>query len=217
MGISHLTKFIITLAIASSAYAEDTTVQSLSEGACWYQEGEVLKVSSFNDRESILISRDEIEYQVEALLNGDGKKKVKAITSDLTLHCGGYGSSLVIKSEVDTKPICMWVKFNKGKLELRSLGGLENSKSELCDGYKWGELIVGIKTPDQKALLESEQFYGMIKSVSVVSGTTLKLTLNESYIGREIEAMSELKKQISLRYIELNSYQHPVGEAAALK
>ncbi len=217
MGISHITKFILTLAIATSAFAEDTSVQSLSEGACWYQEGEFLKVSSFNDRESILISRDEIESQVGTLLNGDGKKKVKAITSDLTLHCGGYGSSLVIKSEVDTKPICMWTKFNKGKLEIRSLGGLENSKSELCDGYKWGELIVGIKTSDQKELLESEHFHGIIKSVRVVNGATLKLVLIDSYIGREMEVMTELKKQISLRYIELNSYQHPVGEAASLK
>ncbi len=214
MGISHLTKFIVSLAIATTAYAQDTSVQTLSEGACWYEQGENLKIASFNDRESILTSRDEIEFQVDSLLNG---KRNKAITTDLTLHCGGYGSSLVIKSEIDTKPICLWVKFNKGKLEIRSLGGLENSKSELCDGYKWGELIVGVKTPDQKALLESEHFHGMIKSVSVVSGTTLKVILNESYHGREMEAMSELKKQIPLRYIELNLYQHPVGEASALK
>lgn len=214
MGISQLNKFIISLAIASSAFAEDTVVQSLSDGACWYQEGEIIKVSSFNDRESILLGRDEIEFQVDSLLNG---KRNKAITSDLTLHCGGYGSSLVIKSEVDTRPICLWVKFNKGKLEIRSLGGLENTKSDLCDGYKWGELIVGIKNPDQKALLESEQFHGMIKSVSVVSATTLKIILNESYIGREMQVMAELKKKISLRYIELNSFQHPVGEAVAIK
>lgn len=215
MGVSHLTKFIISMCIATSAFAQDTSVQTLSEGACWYEQGENLKVASFNDGESILIGRDEIEFQVDSLLNG--KKRNRAITSDLTLHCGGYGSSLVIKSEIDTKPICLWMKFNKGKLEVRSLGGLENSKSELCDGYKWGELIVGVKSLDQKALLESEYFHGMIKSVSVVSGTTLKLVLHESYHGREMEVMAELKKQIPLRYIELNLYQHPVGEASALK
>lgn len=214
MGISRITKFIISLCIATTAYAQDTNVQTLSEGACWYEQGETLKIASFNDRESILTSRDEIEFQVDSLLKG---KRNKGITSDLTLHCGGYGSSLIIKSEIDNKPICLWTKFNKGKLEIRSFGGLENTKSELCDGYKWGELIVGVKTIDHKTLLESEQFFAMVKSVSVISGTTLKVTLNESFHGREMEVMSELKKQIPLRYIELNLFQHPVGEAAALK
>ncbi|MBC7713885.1 MAG: hypothetical protein H7177_11130 [Rhizobacter sp.] len=205
---------IVVFAIASRAFGEDTNVQSLSEGACWYEQGEMVKIASFNDRESALISRDEIEMQVEGLLSG---KKNKAITSDLTLHCGGYGSSLVIKSEMDGKPICLWVKFNKGKLAVRSLGGLESSKVDVCDGYKWGELIVGLKSIDQKALLESGHFHGMIKSVSVISGTTLKIVLDESYVGKEVDAMAELKKQIELRYIELNLYQHPVGEAAAIK
>ncbi|MBC7427060.1 MAG: hypothetical protein H7336_00520 [Bacteriovorax sp.] len=214
MGISHIFKFMLVLAMASQAFAEDMNVQTLSEGACWLESGDMVKVASFNDKESALLSRDEIEMQVEGLLGG---KKNKAITSDLTLHCGGYGSSLVIKSEMDGKPICLWVKFNKGRLALRSLGGLENSKGDVCDGYKWGELIIGIKTPEQKALLESEHFHGMVKAVSVVSGTTLKITLDKSYDGREMDAMAELKKQMELRYIELNLFQHPVGEAAAIK
>jgi hypothetical protein len=215
MSMLHFSKFIIAFAMACQALAaEDANVQTLSEGACWFEQGELLKMASFNDRESIVISRDEIEFQVDSLLNG---KKNKAITSDLTFHCGGYGSSLVVKSELENRPICLWLKFNKGKLEIRSLGGLENSKSDLCDGYKWGELIVGIKSPEQKDLLLSESFHGMIKSVSVISGTTIKVTLTEAYHGKEQDVMNELKKQMSLRYIELNSFQHPVGEAAALK
>lgn len=215
MGMLHLSKFIIALAMACQALAaEEVNVQTLSEGACWYEQGEYLKMASFNDRESIVISRDEIEFQVDSLLN---RKKNKAITSDLTFHCGGYGSSLVVKSELENKPICLWLKFTKGKLDIRSLGGLENTKSDLCDGYKWGELIIGIKSPEQKALLESESFRGMIKSVSVISGSTIKVTLTEAFHGKEQDAMNELKNQMSLRYVELNFFQHPVGEAATLK
>lgn len=219
MGLSRFYKFMfsmsLTLAFSAAVWAEDANVQTLSEGACWYEHGEFLKVASFNDRESLFISRDDIESQVEGLLNQ--KKKLKALTSDLTLHCGGYGSSLVIKTELDQKAVCLWVKFTKGKLVLRSLGGLEDTRSGVCDGYKWGELIVGVKSLEQKAILESEHFTSMIKSVSTISGTTLKVTLLPQFLGREVEVMSELKKQMDLRYIELNLFQHPVGDAAPLK
>lgn len=214
MGISHFTKILIGLMIAGSVMAEDANVQSLSDGACWYEQGDSLRIASFNDKESILTTRDEIEYQVEELLYG--KKRDKALTSDLTLHCGGYGSSLVVKSEFNNRPVCLWLKLNKGKLQIRSMGGLEQTKNELCDGYKWGELVVGLKSIDQKQLLESEQFHSMIKSVSVISGTTMKVVLKDEFHGKEYAAMDELKKH-NLKYVELNFYQHPVGEAAPLK
>ena len=214
MGISHFTKLMIGLMIAGSVMAEDANVQSLSDGACWYEQGDSLRIASFNDKESILTTRDEIEYQVEELLYG--KKRDKALTNDLTLHCGGYGSSLVVKSEFNNRPICLWLKLNKGKLQIRSMGGLEQTKNELCDGYKWGELVVGLKSIDQKQLLESEQFHSMIKSVSVISGTTMKVVLKDEFHGKEYAAMDELKKH-NLKYVELNFYQHPVGEAAPLK
>ncbi len=214
MGLSHFTKFMIGLMIAASVMAEDVSVQSLSDGACWYEQGDSLRIASFNDKESILTTRDEIEYQVEELLYG--KKRDKALTSDLTLHCGGYGSSLVVKSEFNNRPVCLWLKLNKGKLQIRSMGGLEQTKNELCDGYKWGELVVGLKFIDQKHLLESEQFHSMIKSVSVISGTTMKVVLKDEFHGKEYSVMDELKKY-NLKYVELNFYQHPVGEAATLK
>ncbi len=215
MGFSHFTKFMSALMIAGTVVAQEASVQSLSEGACWYEQGESVKIASFNDKESIHITRDEIEYQVEELLYG--KRRDKAITSDLTLHCGGYGSSLVVKSEFNTRPICLWLKLDKGKLQIRSIGGLEQTKNELCDGYKWGELIVGLKSMQQKSLLESEQFHSMIKSVSVISGTSVKVLLKDEHYGKEYVAMEVLKKQIDLKYVELNLYQHPVGESTPLK
>lgn len=208
---------LVSLVFSSVALTEDANVQTLSEGACWYEQGEFLKVASFNDRESLFISRDDIEYQVSELLKPSKQKRT--LTNDLSLHCGGYGSSIVVKTELDHKPVCLWVKFVKGKLIMRSLGGLEatSTDGDLCDGYKWGELIVGVKTLDQKVLLESDNFSSMVKSVSTISGTTLKVTLLPQFHGKEVEAMGELKRQMDLRYIELNLYQHPVGDAASLK
>ncbi len=213
MGISHLNRFILALVIAGGAHAADVNVQSLSQGSCWYEEGEILKIASFNDKESVLLSREEIEYQVDEILNSGAEKKQKLKGLDLTLHCGGYGSSLVVKTDTQ----CVWLKFNKGQLEARSIGGVENSKSDLCDGYKWGELIVGLRASAQKEKLLSDYFQSMIKSVHVVSGLTLKVVLQDEYRGREDMVMEELKKQLDLKYVEYNMYQHPVGEAATLK
>jgi hypothetical protein len=207
----------ITLSVffTGNVLAEETMVQSLSQGACWYEQGEFLRVASFNEKEAIVLSRDEIELQIEALLSL--KRKHKPASGDLVLHCGGYGSSLVVKTVVDNLPVCLWLKSEKGQLSIRSFGGLEITKSDLCDGYRWGELIVGIKSVEQKEMLQSESFRSIVKSVTIVSSSTVKVTLSPEYKGREIEAMNELKKQIDLKYIELNFYQHPVGEAAVIK
>lgn len=215
MKLSSLSPFMIAFVMAFSAQAEDVMVQSVGQGACWVEEStELLKIASFNDRESLLTSRDDIEWQVEELLST--KKKSKAQTSDLNLHCGGYGSSLVLKAEVNNLPVCLWLKLSKGRLEIRSMGGLEVSKDNLCDGYKWQELIVGVKNLAQKELLENN-YKNMIQAVTVVSGATLKVVLTPEFKGREAEAQAILKKSLDLKYVELNLYQHPVGEVLPLK
>jgi hypothetical protein len=199
----------------SHAFSEEIMVQTLSQGACWFEHSELLKLTSFNDKESLVISREEIDVQLNELLNN--KKNSNFSPSELMLHCGGYGASLIVKTTVNDLAACVWLKIEKGNLKIRSVGGLENSKGDLCDGYKWGELIVGIKFNDQKNLLQSEGFRPLIKSVTSVGGTTLKLVLNQEFMGKELEAMSELKKHIDLKYVELNFYQHPIGEVASIK
>jgi hypothetical protein len=111
----------------------------------------------------------------------------------------------------------VWLKFVKNKLQIRSVGGLENSKNDLCDGYKWGELIAGVKNSEQIKKLESSQLGYLIKSVSVVSGNTLSIILNDNYIGREYEAINEIKLNVDLKYLELNLFMHPIGESFNLK
>lgn len=219
MGLSRFYKFMqatmLSIIFSTSVSAADASrVQTLSEGACWYEQGEMIKIASFNDNSFLQVTREELEWQVENLLNTEKKNKSNKL--DLSLHCGGYGSSLVIKTIVDNRLTCLWLKYNNGLISLRSIGGLEDIKNDICDGYKWGELIVGLKSIDQKSLLESPQLHSMIQAVSVISGTTLKLKLHPEYYGKENFVIEELKKQMSLRYIELNFLQHPVGESASL-
>ncbi|MBY0413573.1 MAG: hypothetical protein K2Q18_05385 [Bdellovibrionales bacterium] len=198
--------------------AEDLVVQSLSQGACWYDQGELLKIVSFNDRESLTIERENLDIVISELINPESlKNKSRRVASDLSLHCGGYGASLVVKTEYQGLPACLWLKMDQGKLEVRSLGGLEDTKGDLCDGYKWGELIVGLKSLGQKDLLMGEELKSVVQSVSAVGGTTVKVTLKAQYRGRETEAMMELKKIVEMKYVEFNYYQHHVGEVVSLK
>ena len=54
MGLAHIFRLIVAMSFLSLAYAgEESVVQGLSEGACWLEQGEVIKVASFNDQESI--------------------------------------------------------------------------------------------------------------------------------------------------------------------
>ena len=209
---------LILISTIGISHAQDVSVQSLGQGACWVEESpEIVKLASFNDRQAVMTSREDIEYQLEDLVSAQNKKKsAKGSSGDLNLHCGGYGASVVLKTEVDNLPVCLWLKISKGKFEIRSMGGLEPSKDNLCDGYKWEELIVGVKSLDQKLVLEQD-FKELIKSVTVVAGTTLKVTLMPGYRGREAEAQNILKKAMDLKYVELNLYQHPVGEVLPLK
>jgi hypothetical protein len=214
------TKFILVFTLImiinqSVAFSEDIMVQSLSQGACWFESGELLKLSSFNDKETLLTSKEEIDSTLDEMLNS--KQKSRNRSSEVMLHCGGYGSSLIVKTKVNDRAACVWLRVEKGELKIRSVGGLENTKGDLCDGYKWGELIVGIKNSEQLEALKSESFRPLVKSVMAISKSTLKIVLNEDYIGRENEAMLEIKKQLDLKYVELNFYQHPVGEVAVLK
>lgn len=210
--------FIVTIllgALTMSISAEENGIQSMSEGACWYEQGEFLKVASFNDKETALFKRDDLDLQVEQLLKAQGG--LKTSVGDFSLHCGGYGLSFIVRTEYNQRPACLWIGLEKGRFKLRSLGGQEDTKSDLCDGYKWGELIIGIKSPEQRVFLESEYFAGTIKSIGTISDKTLKLILHEEYYGKELEVMSDLKKKVDLKYIELNLYQHPVGETVPLK
>ncbi|NOT77716.1 MAG: hypothetical protein HOP07_01790 [Bacteriovoracaceae bacterium] len=210
--------FVIFLLLCSPAYGEDLTVQSLSDGACWLEENEntdSLKIASFNDKETLLINKEDMSIKVSELL-------VKGLSSPLvlserSLHCGAYGSSIVMKLDYQGRAACLWLKIKKGQLEVRSLGGLEPTKSQLCDGYKWGELIIGLKSSLQKNELISHFMHNTFSNVAVVSTNLIKVTLREEFFGKELEVIESIKKEIDVKYIELNTIQHPVGLATPLR
>lgn len=210
-------------------WAEDILVSTLSQGACWYEEGENLKISSFNDKEILIADRYFLAQEMNALVVGEiaGQKArdpvKKDIVTDLSLHCGGYGASLVYKTTYLNREVCAWFKLSGGEVELRSIGGVDRKKEtrgELCDGYKWGELIVGVKNTEAKAFIE-DKLQAYIKSVNVINSSIYRINLKDDFIGREEEVIlkfGEAKDSSQfIKFTELNRLQHPVGESVPLK
>lgn len=208
LGMKSKLILLAMLLLPTVGRSQETIVQTLSEGACWFEQSESLKLVSFNEHEAITLPREGLEEGLMGMIEKSRKESV-----DLYLHCGGQGLSIVAKSS-DT---CAWFKLEKGQFDIRSVGGLEpQEKSQtLCDGYKLGELIVGVHAETEN-LFTGLQAY--IKKHTRVSGKVFKVELNENFRGKEAELIKELKaKDKNIRYVELNQYQHSVGEYTQLK
>ncbi len=227
MGKSLLLKVtsgLIIFGLIPLVYSADIQVGSLSDGSCWYESKESLKVASFNDKTVYTANKTQIESQIESLIaesrNGEHQKVNEM---DLMLHCGGYGASLVARVSLENTSVCVWTKFEKGKLTLRSVGALnEGSKpGELCDGHAWGEFILGINDSQFLAELQGSKWSSVIKEVTRISDKVYKVSVVKDYKFREAEVASLLEENFTgknfIRYIEFNNYQHPIGDFVPLK
>lgn len=212
---------LILLGMGTFVRASDVQVGTLSEGACWYEFKETLRVASFNDKTSYSGNHAQINSEIANLVSTVIPKteRPKILDMDLALHCGGYGASLVAKITTETNTLCLWTKFDKGHLSLRSIGSITESgksASEICDGHKWGELIMGIESEEMMAEFQSTKWRSIIKEVVRVTDKVIKVVLVKEYEFREQEVIDQLEQSFGgknlIRYIEFNDYRHPIGE-----
>lgn len=215
--------FQVTLGLwlmSLSAHALEIQVGSLSEGSCWYESKDGLKVASFNDKLVYSATREKMEADIEALMLPTHQNKITEIS--LTLHCGGYGASLIAKVTADGNNFCLWSKFDKGALGTRSLGVMNSNKgSGLCAGHKWGEFILGVTSAEVALELKTAKWSQVITEVTLISKNLYKVKLHKDYDFRESEVSNLLEENFAgknlIRYIEFNEYRHPVGEFVHLK
>ncbi|MBC7539789.1 MAG: hypothetical protein H7281_13290 [Bacteriovorax sp.] len=227
MGKTLFWKVALGLIFANQVFgATDLQVGTLSEGSCWYENKEALRIASFNDKSAYSGSRTQIIEEFEALITDPVQKveHTKINDIDLSLHCGGYGASLVAKVNTDSNSFCIWAKFEKGILSLRSLGSLTSdgkNPNGLCDGHKWGEFILGANSEELITELQTAKWSSMIKAVTLVSNKVYKVVLQKDYEFREQEVIDQLQENFVgknlVRYIEFNDYRHPIGEFIHLK
>jgi hypothetical protein len=227
MGKTLFWKVTMGLMLVNPVFgATDLQVGTLSDGSCWYDFKESLRIASFNDKTAYIGTKAQIESKMEALITNNLVKDdhLKIIDMDLTLHCGGYGASLVARVNTEGNTFCLWTKFDKGNLSLRSIGVQSvdgKNPGELCDGHKWGEFILGANSQDLITELQSPKWISMIKSVTLVSSKVYKVVLVKEYEFREQEVIDQIQENFSgknlIRYIEFNDYQHPIGEFTHLR
>lgn len=206
---------VFCLSFNAPVYAQ---IGTLSEGACWYDSKDPLKIASFNDKTVYNGSRAQIEAEIETLL-----KQNKISEMELALHCGGYGASLVARVQTENGLFCVWTRFEKGKLVPRSIGVITEKSAEgrLCDGHKSGEFILAVHSRDYIAELQGPKWSSVIKEVHQVSGTIYRVVLMKEYEMKEAEVAAQLEETFVgknfIRYIEFNEYHHPVGDYVLLK
>lgn len=225
MRMQLLWKVILSLMLLSeSALAFDTRIETLSDGSCWFLAGTELKMASFNDKSVYSANKAQIEAELNTLITLSLKKitPIKILDTSLSVHCGAYGASLVAKVATDTNSFCVWSKFEKGRLVSRSIGAHSDKNiTGLCDGYIWGEFIIGINSVDLITQLQSPSWSAYIKEVKVISENTVKIVLVKDYQFREQEVIDLLEQNLSgknlIRFIEFNDYRHPIGEFIHLR
>lgn len=226
MRIHHLIQVTLSLLLINGAFGADFQVGTLSEGACWYeaQAGlkDGLKIVSFNDKSLYSGSREEIVSGIQSLMSET--QHLKITDMNFGLHCGGYGASLVVKVTTENMSYCVWAKFDKGKLGLRSIGAMAHasvSQSTMCSGHKWGEFIMGVTSEEVVDELRTAKWASVIKEINRISVNVYKVVLIKDYEFKEAEAANLLEESFtgknSIRYIEFNDYRHPIGEFYNLK
>lgn len=217
---------LLFIIITRSALCADLQLNSLSDGSCWYEFKDSLKVVSFNDKSQYWASIIQIEAELETIIEASLLRPVsfKIQNLELSLHCGAYGASLVTKITSEGVTFCAWSRFEKGKLSLRSLGVIADGRknmNEFCDGHKWGEFVMGIQSNEIMAQLQLPRWSSIIKEVKLVSDNVIKVVLVKDYEFKEQEVIDQIQANFSgknlIRYIEFNNYLHPIGEYSQLK
>ena len=215
-----LITFLSSLA-SQSAQASDVLVQSLSDGACWYEvRDEFIKMSSFNDGAVLQFNKDDLSLKLGHTLSLMSDQKLKILnTSPLILHCSGIGHSFITKvvDEKTSSNSCVWFLIKEDEVIIRSVGGIEDDKREFCDGHKMGEGLIGLSREGDINLIKEDGFFkNSIESFVKVSASLYKVKFSAKFLGKEKLVLDELKKIQGIRYTELNKFQHPVGEWAIL-
>ena len=194
---------------------------TLSNESCWYEYKEELSVTSMNDKSFYNGSIKQIKSELEGLIAKTLLKDLPIEFSemDISLHCGGYGASLVARITDRDNSYCLWTSFKNGMLGLRSFGSLNNKNknpNELCTGHVGGEFMMGSNSEEFVKELQSAKWSSMISSVTSISSHVYKIILVKEFQFREQEAILQIEESFNrknyIRYIEFNEFNHPVGE-----
>jgi hypothetical protein len=202
--------------------ADQVLVSSVNNGSCWIGpfEDDLMKMVNFSSSTQGMLHRESLSHIEEFVSMTLHEKGVAVVDgkSEFLLHCSGARLSLVHNYEIGHARICTWLSIDGMDLEVSRMGVEPVAHHGHCSGAVFGQAIVTLASGASesalyKALNELELGdYTLSRIVAGVYRLSLEEsshTFEENLLG-QIEG--ELKKQNLVRSVELNYYQHEVGE-----
>jgi hypothetical protein len=222
--MKHLLIIGVLVFSFSSFSQNQLDIEQLAHNSCWFSaEEDSINIASFNDGTSHKLGAHEFGQVYEEYESQLQKfnLSLKGRDFELFIHCGGYGSSLVINFQGEDEGVCFWNQITKdNRINMAHLGYMYPNSKGFCHGMRPGKLIGLIKDPNSKAGTLNEIQKGplgqFIKEMRSIGSRTIVFDLNEEYrfqIKKVIEEFQELIGDDGpFKSIEPDNYYHPVGE-----
>lgn len=212
---------IFSLSIFSQ---EKNTIEQLAHDSCWFSVGEEqINIASFNEGTSHKLGASEFARVYEEYESQLQKfnLSLKGREFELFLHCGGYGSSLVLNFHGEDEGVCFWNQITKGsRINLAHFGYLYPNSKGFCHGMRPGKLIAQVRSKeamnDTLAEIGKGKLGHFIKEMRSVGSNTVIFELNEEYRFQVKKVLEEFQNltvdQGPLKSIEPEHFYHPTGE-----
>ena len=203
---------------------EKNSIEKLNHDSCWFSVGEdQISIASFNEGTAHKLGASEFSQVYEEYESQLQKfnLSLKGREFELFLHCGGYGSSLVLNFQGENEGVCFWNQITKGnRINLAHLGYLYPDSKGFCHGMKPGKIIGQVRDKnainDTLSEIRKGQVGHFIKEMRSIGTSTIIFELNEEYRFQIKKVMDEFKSLIDdqgpLKSIEAENYYHPAGE-----
>ena len=201
---------------SSALVAQNITVQTLSNGACWLEKSENgAKVANFNQGNSFTVggmeigdSVEKIEQQFKQLYGIDYRPEKLQVF----LHCGTYGASVVFRF-IGKQNLCIWNSVQNGELKIGPLFAAHRGHNGFCDGIVPGMFLVKVKDATLfNQEIETTFWKERIAKVEILSGDIFKVYLHKQFHFQEDELYKQMEHLSSLSFVDFNGMNHPVGE-----
>lgn len=219
---------IVLLGLIWSVNLFASSVSELSFGSCWVKEGgEEFKFSSFKEEISRTLHEDDLMEFLERFdqnysdLLKSSKKEVEGF-----LHCGSYGSSIVLNLLHEGRNrFCLWFGQTDGVMKLISAGSLPAHKDGPCLGEVFGSYLLRFNSEVVSSKEMSEKmwpyFKGRLLEIRPIGSSMLSIKMRREFYLQGSESMNLLdefkEKNSEVISVEPSRYNTINGEFYPIK
>lgn len=222
----YLFTLLLSLSMVQLSFAQEVVVQSLNNDSCWVgpMEQGLMKMVNFSSQTQGLLNEetfDLFEDHVLSVLSTHGVDREQA-KSEFLIHCNSEGLFLVHNLDLNDRRVCTWAQVDGVELTLARMGVEPVAHHGPCGGAVFAQALVtlerGVELSElMLALGHLEEKYELssIHAQEIIKGV-YRLEFGPEVITYEEKVFaaleSELKQKNLVRALELNYYQHEIGD-----